>query len=74
MFVIKKLKHLINTELYYSLYAGHEPRVFPETIARCDISSKGNNSVIPYTHTLTLTLTLTLILNLIPNSNPNPNS
>ena len=27
----------------------------------------GNNSVIPYTHTLTLTLTL------IPNSNPNPN-
>ena len=31
-----------------------------------------NNSVIPYTHslTLTLTLTLTLILTLIPNSNP----
>ena len=29
------------------------------------IFEEGNNSVIPYTHTLTLTL--------IPNSNPNPN-
>ena len=30
-----------------------------------------NNSVIPYTHSLTLTLNLTLTL--IPNPNPNPN-
>ena len=51
------------TEIKTDKYANKEWYIYRKLLMQI-----GNNSVIPYTHSLTLTITLTLIL--IPNSNP----